>query len=428
MEYNEGNFIYLKTTSIKMYYDELVKAESICEYFPIISKSIIRKVVERLLKNIAGKYDIESNVPAWNLFNNIKVNSDISLPKEICDYMDIVLINGYEHSFCNNKNKEKYKSSIEVLETMHNILCWYLENTEPQKIILSENLEFKIPSTIEYKQKEVCKIKEDILLKDHQINNLRQKIIELSSQSKRVGELNKIIIAIKEEKVCLESVQVLLNKKIQMQKEEISYIEKNYKTYIKKFNELQEKCNENQEFIFNKESQLVKAEIQKQELKSLDIELDEKDESIKKSEQLLEDELRTVRKSYEHLVDLTTQYQDVLETMEFSYDKELQRILELEKSNIEMEISFEDRIFNENMINYTRNMYEAKRKITIFKELLNEKINREIKYPPFYRGFLKLKDKQLRIIYIIINNISNKSNLINKPKKLWIRSLMRINF
>ena len=46
---------------------------------------------------------------------------------------------------------------------------------------------------------------------------------------------------------------------------------------------MQEKCKENQEFIFNKENQLVKTEIQKQELKKLDKELDEKDESINRN-------------------------------------------------------------------------------------------------------------------------------------------------
>ena len=349
MEYNESNFIYLKTTSMEKYYDELVKAEYICEYFPIITKIIVRKVIEGVLKNIAEKYNIESNVSVWNLLNNIKFNSNLSLPEEIYNYIEIVLVNGYEHASRNNKNKKNSKHSIEVLETMHNILCWYLKKSEPQKMILIKDLNFKAPSTIEYQQKEIDKIKDDILLKDNQINNLRQKIIELSSQSKSVSELNKIIIAIKEERAHLEATQVLLTKKIQVQKDQVSHIEKNYKTYIKKIDELQEKCNENQKFIFNKESQLVKAEIQKQELKNLDKELDEQDESIRRSEQFLEEELKTVRKAYEHLVNLTTQYQDILETIEFSYDKELQKILELQKNNVKMEINFEDRIFNENI-------------------------------------------------------------------------------
>ena len=297
MEYNESNFIYLKTTSMEKYYDELVKAEYICEYFPMITKIIVRKVIEGVLKNIAEKYNIESNVAVWDLLNNIKLSSNFSLPEEIYNSIEIILVNGYEHASRNNKNKKNSKHPIEVLETIHNILCWYLKETEPQKMMLIKDLSFKAPSTIEYEQKEVNKIKDDILLKDNQINNLRQKIIELGSQWKSISELNKIIIAIKEEKSYLESIQVLLTKKIEVQKDQVADIEKNYKIYIKKFEQLEEKCKEIQELIFNTESQLVKAEIQKQELKNLVKELDEKDESIRRMEQALRRRIKNSEKS-----------------------------------------------------------------------------------------------------------------------------------
>jgi len=418
MEYDESNFIYLKTTSMEKYYDELVKAEHICEYFPMITKIIVRKVIEGVLKNIAEEHDMESNVPALTLLNNIQFNSILYLPKEIYNYMKIILDNGYEHAFRDNKNKKISKQPIEVLEIIHNILCWYLKKIEPQKMMLIKDLSFKAPSTIEYQEKEINRIKEDIRLKDHQINNLRQKIIELGSKSKSVSELNKIIIAIKEEKSYLETVKALLAKKIQIQKNQVLDIEKNYKIYLRKFDELKEICKENQDFLFNKESQIIKAEIEKQELKNLDEQLDEYDESISRREQFLEDELKTVRKAYEHIVTLTNQYQDILETIEFSYDKELEKILEIQKNNVKMEINFEDRIFNENIVSYTKNISEAKKKIIILKEILNDNIKREIKYEPFYRGFLRLEDKQLRIIYTMITNSNTTSNFVNKSKEL----------
>ena len=418
MEYDESNFIYLKTTSMEKYYDELVKAEHICEYFPMITKIIVRKVIEGVLKNIAEEHDMESNVPALTLLNNIQFNSILYLPKEIYNYMKIILDNGYEHAFRDNKNKKTSKQPIEILEIIHNILCWYLKKIEPQKMMLIKDLSFKAPSTIEYQEKEINRIKEDIRLKDHQINNLRQKIIELGSKSKSVSELNKIIIAIKEEKSYLETVKALLAKKIQIQKNQVLDIEKNYKIYLRKFDELKEICKENQDFLFNKESQIIKAEIEKQELKNLDEQLDEYDESISRREQFLEDELKTVRKAYEHIVTLTNQYQDILETIEFSYDKELEKILEIQKNNVKMEINFEDRIFNENIVSYTKNISEAKKKIIILKEILNDNIKREIKYEPFYRGFLRLEDKQLRIIYTMITNSNTTSNFVNKSKEL----------
>ncbi len=418
MGYDESNFIYLKTTSMEEYYDELVKAEHICEYFPMITKIIVRKVVEGILKNIAEEHDMESNLPALNLLNNIQLNPILYLPKEIYNYMKIILDNGYDHAFRDNKNKKTSKQTIEVLEIIHNILCWYLKKIEPQKMILIKDLSFKAPSTIEYQEKEIDRIKEDIRLKDHQINNLRQKIIELGSKSKSVSELNKIIIAIKEEKSYLETVKALLAKKMQIQKNQVLDIEKNYKIYLRKFDELKEICKENQDFLFNKESQIIKAEIEKQELKNLDEELDEYDESIRRREEFLEDELKTVRKAYEHIVTLTNQYQDIVETIEFSYDKELEKILEIQKNNVKMEINFEDRIFNENIVSYTKNISEAKKKIIILKEILNDNIKREIKYEPFYRGFLRLEDKQLRIIYTMITNSNTTSNFINKSKEL----------
>lgn len=417
MEYNESNFIYLKNSGLGEYYDELVKAEYLCEYFPKVTKIIVRKVMEAFLKNIAEKYEIDSNVAAWKLLNNIKLKSSLSLSEEIYDYIETILVNGYDHASRNNRNKKISKHPIEILEIMHNILCWYINHTEPQIKALINDYNFKAPSTIEYQQKEVDKIKADILLKDNQINKLRQKIIELSIQSKSVRELNKIIIAIKEEKAYLETVQVLLIKKIEIQKSEVVDIEKNYKIYINNFEKLEKKCNENQELIFNKESQLVKAEIQKQELKSLDKELDENDESIIKMEEHLEEELKIIRQTYENLLNLTTYYQDILETIEFSYDKELQKILQIQKNNIKMKISFEDRIFNENITIYTKNIHDTKRKITIFKEILNEKIKREIKYPSFCRGFLRLEGKELRIIYTMITN-NIEFGLISKSKDL----------
>lgn len=418
MEYNESNFIYLKKTNMEKYYDELVKAEYICEHFPLITKIIVRKVIEGFLKDIAEKYNIQSNLSARNLLNYIKFGSSFSLPEEIYKFIEIILVNGYEYVICNNRNKIVSKHPIEILEMSHNILCWYLKKTEPEIAIATKNLNFRAPSTIEYKQKEINKIKEDILLKDNQINNLRQKVIELGSQSKNVHELNKIIIAIKEEKSELENIKILLTKKIEIQNKQVYDIETNYKTYTKKINKLKERYIESQELLLEKESQLVNAEIQKKALKELFKELHEWDETIKRMEQSLEEELKNMRQAYENSLNLTNQYQDALETMEFSCNMELQKVLEVQKNNIKIDINFQDRIFNENITNYTKDIAEAKRKAIIFKQMLNEKIKREIQYEPFYKGLLRLGSKELRIIYTIVNNINTKSNLISKSKEL----------
>src|SRR5471030_837974 len=126
MKDNESNFIYLKKTSMEKYYDALVKAEYVCEYFPIMTKIIARKVIEAFLKNIATKRSIESNVGVWNLLDNIKLNSSFSLPTEMYESIEIILVNGYDHASLFNRNKTRSKNPIEILEIVHNILCWYI--------------------------------------------------------------------------------------------------------------------------------------------------------------------------------------------------------------------------------------------------------------------------------------------------------------
>lgn len=422
MEYNESNFIYLKKTSMEKYYDELVKAEYVCEHFPQIAKVIVRKVTELFLKDVAEKYNIEANISIRNLLNYIKLNSSLSLPEEIYNFIDVILMNGYDNVFLGARSKRASKHPIEILENIHKIFYWYLKKTEPHAFRLIKSIGFRAPSTIEYHEKEINKIKGDILLKDNQINNLRKRIIELGDKSNNVIVLNKIIIAIKEEKSHLEDAKILLTKKIEIQKKQVSNIEKDYKTYDKKFSKLKERCIENRELLLEKESQLVKAEIQMKELRALARELYEWDETISRMGQSLEEELKTIREAYEHSLNLTNHYEDILETMEFSYDVELQKILELQRKNIKMEISFEDSRFNENIIDYTRNMTEAKRKVIIFKEILNEKIKREIQYEPFYRGFLRLEKRELRIMYTLITSINTTSNIISKSKELLLKS------
>jgi hypothetical protein len=403
---------------MEKYYDSLVEAEHVCEYFPVVTKIIVRKIIEIFLKNVAQKNGIENNVAIWNLIDNIKLSSSFSLPTEMYDSIEVILINGYKHVSRIRRKKFISKNSIEILEMIHNILCWYFRTTEPQVMLLFKDLDFHVPRTIEDQRKEVDKIKQDILLKDNQINNLRQKLIEIGTQSRSVIGLNKIIMAIKEEKSDLETVELLLKKKIEIQERQVIETEKKYKAYIKKLEQLEESCKESQQLIFNKESQLVNIEMQKQELKILIKEQDEQDEAIIRIEKTLEEELKRIRKVYEELVRLLDQYQDMLETIEFSYDKELQKILEAKIHNITMQISFDDRIFNENINIYTKNIGEAKRKISIFKEILNEDIKRKIKYQQFYIGFLRLQGRELRIIYTIINSITTSSNLISKSREL----------
>lgn len=417
MEYNESNFFYLRNTSIEKYYEPLVRAEYVCEYFPVATKIIVRKVIEEFLKDIAEKHGIESNVAAWQLVNNISISKNFFLPEEIYKYIEIILVNAYDHSTHNHKKKRISKHPIEILEIVNNVLCWYLNITENQLIIPDKNLNFRAPSTIEYMEKEIVRIDKELILKDSCINNLRKKLIEQATHLSNISDMNNNIIAVKEEKSDLEKIKIILKKKIQEQRKQVLDMENHYITYIKKVENLKEKCNESQELIFGKESQLVKAEIQKEEVRELISKLEEQDDSIKRIEQYLEEELKVLRQAYENLVDLIKKYEDNLETIEFSYDKELQKKLESQQKNIVIKINFEDRIFNENIELYSHNIMEVKKRTLIFKEILNEKVNKEIKYELFYKSFLNLSGKELRIIYILVNSINTISNLFSNSKE-----------
>jgi len=417
MEYSESNFWYLKGTRMEKYYDYLIKAEFLCEYHPLVTKIIVRKVMEMLLKDIAQDSGMDTNASALTLLNNVKVKSNISFSEEIYNGIEIILANGYENTSKRDRNRKVSKHPIEILKIAQKVLYYYLKEKENLMLDI-KNLSFSAPSTIEYMKKELLKINNDIAQRENLINNLRRKIIELDSSPKRISEINNIIILIKEEKAYLEEIQDILNRKVEMQNKCVLNMETDYKTYEKKLNEMKIKFNENEELLLEKEGQLLKAEIQNQELKISTEELDDEDESIKRMKVSLDEELRTLRHAYESLLNLTEEYNDIVETIEFSYDNELKRELEAKKNSIQIKINFEDAVFNENIIIYNKNIVEYKRKALIFKELVNENIKREIRHEKFYDGFLRLSGKELKIVYTIINNITSSFNLISKPKEL----------
>ncbi|WP_271813525.1 hypothetical protein [Clostridium beijerinckii] len=417
MEYIESNFGYLKGTKIEKYYDHLIKAEFLCEYYPIVTKIIVRKVIEMLLRDIAQDSGMDMNVSALTLLNGIKLKSNISFSEEIYNSIEIILANGYENISKRDRNRKIPKHPIEILKIAQKVLYYYLKEKENLMLDI-KNLSFSAPSTIEYMKKELLKINNDIAQRENLINNLRKKILEVDSSPKRISEINNIIILIKEEKAYLEEIQDILNRKVEMQNKCVLNMETDYKTYEKKLNEMKIKFNENEGLLLEKEGQLLKAEIQNQELKISTEELDDEDESIKRIKVSLDEELRTLRHAYESLLHLAEEYNDIVETIEFSFDNELKKELEAKKNSIQIKINFEDAVFNENIIIYNKNIVEYKRKALIFKELVNENIKREIRHEKFYDGFLRLSGKELKIVYTIINNIASSFNLISKPKEL----------
>ncbi|AQS08265.1 hypothetical protein CLOBY_03350 [Clostridium saccharobutylicum] len=426
MKYIESNFSYLRETKLKKYYDELVKAECAVERFPRISKIIIRRVVEDLLRFIAKEKNIDTNICMNTLIQNIKFNFDFLFPQEIYNKIDIIRFNGNEPVVNNNISNRIIKSPIELLEITHNILCCYLKETEPQSMIKIKDLTFTAPTTIEYDRIELKKLRKEILLRKNKIDDLRIKVIELGNQSKSIRELTNIIIATREEKVNLESMEKILVSKINRYNIELVNLDENYEMYIKGFNQLKKECYDNNELLIIKEDQLLRAELENQEVRNLIKSLEEQDREIAKQVDIIDGQLEQIRKLYESSLNKSNTYQDIIETIEFSYDDKLKTELQFQKTSVKMEVEFEDRKFNEVIAIYNRNIDDLKRKIKIFKEILSEKIKKEIKFEEFYRGFLNLDGKQLRIIYSMI--VNNKKTQVDKSKELLLKKVNEQSF
>lgn len=420
MKYNESNFTYLKMTSLSRYYTELLKAECACEDFPRITKIIVRKVVEAFIREIAVSYGLSKCTTTGEMIKSLRYNEDLNLPEEIYDYMQIIRVNGIGITLYRSRDKRIDKHPIEILELIHRVFCWYLKEKENHNISKVRNLSFKAPKTISFEENELKKVKRDISLKDNQINNLREKIIDLAQQSKSVGELNRIIIAIKKEKEELKKHESFLIERIASHKYEIEQIRNIYEKEIEKIDAVRDECIENHRMLAKKESLLVRTEVDKQQIRSMLDELEEKDSIIEEKERIIEIQLEAIRNSYEKLLELTNRYQDDSETIIFSYNDELKKILGTDKLEIKTELNFEEGNIYNRITEYNKSIEDIKKKIVLFKGILDDKIKKSIKYSDFYNAFLNLNGNKLRVLYSMVSNW-NKSNLslLSKSKE-WL--------
>lgn len=314
--------------------------------------------------------------------------------------------------------EEKYKKDLEK-----QINELKKQSNQAQNLIIKEQLN---------------NVKEQISLKDIEIDKLKKEVDGLEEKSNEINELRKDIELIQQEKLYLEKRDVLLNNKIREKNQEIIKIKEHYEKGIEEINQsdterirkLRKERNESQASLVKKETELIKSEQKNQELKRLIKELEEKaeaeaekkEEEIKEKERKIEQELERLRQAYRSSFTLTKQYQDILEKSENAYDKEEEEKLYTQKINVKDQINFEDKVFDENLKNYTKKVDETKEKVRIFKEILNEKNISEGKYVAFYKGFLGLEGNQLRVLYTMLTKVNISSILINKSKELLSQS------
>lgn len=420
MKYNESNFTYLKLTNLSEYYSYLLRAEYACEDFPRMTKIIVRRVLESFLWKIAVSYGITYTISTGKMIKILRHNKKLALPEEIYGYIQIIRVNGIGITLYRSRDRKIDKHPIEILELIHKIFYWYLNDNEKEVISKFADLSFKAPNTIEFEKNKLKKVNRDISLKDNQINNLRKNIIEIASKSKSVGELNKIIIAIKEEKLEFEKYKLFLVERINLYKCEIEKIKNTYENEINEVEIVKEECIENHMLLSKKESLVVRAELDNQQVKSIIDGLEEHDNIIDERKAIIESKLEGIRYRYEKLLDLTNRYQDNSETIIFTSNEELRKILNIDKEEISVELNFLNNDFYNKITEYNKLVDETKKKIIIFKEILDDKIKKSIKYNDFYNAFLNLNGNKLRILYSMVSNW-NKNNftILSKPKE-WI--------
>lgn len=419
MKYYESNFSYLKNTKLSVYYEDLKKAECASEDFPQITKIVLRKVLEKFLRSIAQENGINVNIPTGTLIKNIKANKEINLPEEIYEYIQIIRINGVGITLYRSRDKQITKNPIELLELTHRIFCWYLSKEKHDVMKNTDNLIFNAPMNIDFESRELKKVQNDINLKDNQINNLREKIIEMGSQAKDISQLNKIIISIKREKTELENKRDSIFRDVKSHRELLERIKSSHERIIKSTYKVKDECIQNHKILAQKESLLVRCELDNKNIKNRIKNLDESDSEIISEMNFLDKLLEQIREQYKNALKMTNEYQDILETCEFTDDNILKKNLIIRKGDVNREFNFQNKIFYSEIEAYNKTLEELEKKVRVFGVILDDKLRAEIREKEFYKSFLNLNGRQLRVLYCLIKSYSTTYSILDKSRE-WM--------
>lgn len=419
MKYYESNFSYLKNTKLSVYYEDLKKAECASEDFPQITKIVLRKVLEKFLRSIAQENGINVNIPTGTLIKNIKANKEINLPEEIYEYIQIIRINGVGITLYRSRDKQITKNPIELLELTHRIFCWYLSKEKHDVMKNTDNLIFNAPMNIDFESRELKKVQNDINLKDNQINNLREKIIEMGSQAKDISQLNKIIISIKREKTELENKRDSIFRDVKSHRELLERIKSSHERIIKSTYKVKDECIQNHKILAQKESLLVRCELDNKNIKNRIKNLDESDSEIISEMNFLDKLLEQIREQYKNALKMTNEYQDILETCEFTDDNILKKNLIIRKGDVNREFNFQNKIFYSEIEAYNKTLEELEKKVRVFGIILDDKLRAEIREKEFYKSFLNLNGRQLRVLYCLIKSYSTTYSILDKSRE-WM--------
>ena len=414
----KGNFVYLKNTSLSEYYKDVIKAQCASDKYPMITKILLRRIVEDIVRKVAKKYGIYSNENMRNLITGIKYNFNICFPEQICKCINTIRFNGINKENYDIENTKIFNAT-DLLKMANRIFIWYIKDIEKVPDFNEEDALILLPNNLDLTKEELQKTIDDIESKENQINSLRERIIDLADKSQNVSGLNRIVMAIKEEKVHLEEKRDYLADEIKIYEDSILDIELNYESEMKELNALRNEWDKIQKLLSEKEDKLVKVEINNQDFKMLVSNFEGNKDEIIKYELLINESLDKLRKGYKNLSILCKEYKDILATITFAYKDEYKNDLAQKESKTRININKEDKLFEEEMIIYFNNIDEAKKNVRILKKILNDQITRQIEYYEFYKGFLNLKGDSLKRLYILSNKFNLQSILVNTAKNIF---------
>ena len=411
-----SNFIYLKGTSIDKYNKDLVKAEDVCERLPDATKFIVRKVMNDLLRRIVEKNTEDKII---NFEQLISRTQDI-IPENIYEYINLIRINTD-----NRENialdKSMIRNHVQLLGLIHVLLVWYLKNVT-NEIGKSRVISFDGPKTIATKREALNKEKAELYNIDIKINELRNEIINCENDFNKINDIRKEIEDLKINRKYIEPKYKELKDNINEHEENLLDIDDYYEKAKKKIYEIDNDMTEAYESLINKERMLINVEQENREFKNIASQLEHKSEQVDWNKQYTNFDLRSIREIYKKISNLTEEYQKILEEIKFSYNKSQEKILEKHRTDLRLELNFQNKMFNEKIDIYIRNVNEIKSKTMMLKEMfydttLNNSVHRE-----FARSFLNLEGMQLRVFYSVISKVNNVSILINKSKEIISKS------
>lgn len=411
-----SNFVYLKGTSIEKYYRDLVKAEDVCEKLPDATKFIVRKIMSDLLRKIVEKKTDDKIVNFEQLISRTK---DI-IPENIYEYIYLIRINTD-----NTKNiildKNIIRSHVQLLGLIHVLLVWYLKSITFE-IGKSRVISFEDPKTIATKRYVLNKTKEEIDNIDIKINELRMEIISCGNDFNQIIKIRKDIESLKVHKQYIEPKYNELKRNVKEHEDNLLNIDNYYEKAKKNIYEIDNDMSGAYESLINKERMLINVEQENREFNSIASQLEQKSEQVDWNKQYTSFDLESIREIYRKISSITKEYQKILEEIKFSYDKKQEKILEKHRADLRIELNFQNKMFNEKIDAYMKNVNGIKNKTMMLKEMFYDTTLNNSKYREFSRSFFNLEGMQLRVFYSVISKVNNVSILLNKSKEIISKS------